>query len=985
MSLVKRSSFRHGSEEYFCDTFCFLRTSIPDEEKGQSVRITCFSVSNDILVFGSSSGHVFGFKRRTRIVDRPHFYFSPSTIDSCTISHISILSHDLILLTASCKLVLYSISKSRAVWQTQPSEAIITAMTSRITADWILVLVGDASGRVSRHVIQRTEFYESDSKVLHEEMEGLKTKDQETTEPPDRKKHEHEVVQIDVMSDSSYLISTCFRSLILTLTQADENEDQNLNNEKTSVVQVGRNERKVCGRYGAVFCPDQSVIYACRPSSHLIRASPDTGLALQTYILKRGERPPARKAFSDLRLRATGYANNPAAGTIQLGKLEQVTENLLFSYSSKSVALMTTDGSLLVLEQSLPHVVDVSCIRSDSQFEVFILFSDRSLVRIRNVDDPPVAVTSSSSDDNDSTSSLIDGVMNRLLPQALAHPVMSSILSTFEMTKSAEGDVIRVRSQTPNGLVNNEMDENEKNRIAMFSSLVDSKNQEEGEDESPPLVARRKVSKKSGDRRVRSRESGLRSVRSRLQSNASSSFSSLNVSRVSVFSGTTVTEAGDQAQSSVSPSPGTEESGEDKTSSTSPPVEEDKQEEPVDDNEQFLQILNAYREKSGMPRIQTQDEETDAPDALPESTNNVIPYEQNNEARRPSISEHVRSSSPQRFLFRDATPDPGVRRDSNHYDPELRTETEYFSFLRENTTSHPIPDLRSNGSPPKIPASPKKWRKRLPSKLELNLDMSSVVWISAFNDDMRDGVALLSVTDNETSIHIFPGGRRIRCPRPSSGSKGKAMDVNCQHILLLYDDGTLFRSTNWSNRGRRLIARIFGPRFERLECSRTRVLTSLSVNTMDNVCWSPDSDGMGWLFKLGSQSSCLLARDDSSLQVRLKTIVVSPRNSAIVWAMDDNQRLYCRAGIFNDRSDRDSLIAGVIWVPVDDLPDEAQLLTLTAGNDCVWIICRKKGQERLFKRMGINTPVDYIGSHWQEFQLPVESGVVVLSGVILFQ
>ena len=43
---------------------------------------------------------------------------------------------------------------------------------------------------------------------------------------------------------------------------------------------------------------------------------------------------------------------------------------------------------------------------------------------------------------------------------------------------------------------------------------------------------------------------------------------------------------------------------------------------------------------------------------------------------------------------------------------------------------------------------------------------------------------------------------------------------------------------------------------------------------MDNVCWSCDEEGIGWLMRLGQESSCILARDDSSLDIRLKNVTL---------------------------------------------------------------------------------------------------------------
>ena len=97
------------------------------------------------------------------------------------------------------------------------------------------------------------------------------------------------------------------------------------------------------------------------------------------------------------------------------------TRHLLLSYTSRSIALVTTNGSVVVNENNQIPVMDVSCLRSNEQeFEIFILFQDRSLIRIRNTDIPVLTSSSSSDADPDPATSLIDGVINKIIPQSLA-------------------------------------------------------------------------------------------------------------------------------------------------------------------------------------------------------------------------------------------------------------------------------------------------------------------------------------------------------------------------------------------------------------------------------------------------------------------------------------------------------------------------------------------------------------------------------------
>ena len=78
-------------------------------------------------------------------------------------------------------------------------------------------------------------------------------------------------------------------------------------------------------------------------------------------------------------------------------------------------------------------------------------------------------------------------------------------------------------------------------------------------------------------------------------------------------------------------------------------------------------------------------------------------------------------------------------------------------------------------------------------------------------------------------------------------------------------------------------------------------------------------------------------------------VTVSPQNSAIVWAVDTENQIYAREGIFNDKSDADCLIAGIDWVAVDPVAGTVKLIS--ASIDCVWVLSNLNHEDRLFKRI----------------------------------
>ena len=986
MSLVKKNSFTHDSVHYYCDLFSFLSSSVPDKTTATNtpIRITCFDVSADVIVFGSNIGLVYGYRRRKQILNEPHFKFCLNI--NSAIHHVVILSSDLIVFATPLRVFLYSLPQGSSVWESdEQTSCSITAVKAIIRDNSIHILVGDSGGKVVQHVIQCSHPHASHTQEIHDEAKQLQ-QEEENQDPgssSNDSRHKHEIVQIDVMDvDNVYLISSCYRSIIVTPRSHSDDGDV-----VSSTQQVGRNQRKVCGKYGAVYCPDQRVICASRPSSHLIRASAESGQAMQTFILKRAEKPPVRKIFADVRMK-----NKSSADGVQMGRLMQVTKDLLLSFTTRSLTLLTTRGSLVMDENSLIPVIDVSCIRSnDSDFEVFILFNDRSLVRMRNVDQPVLTSSSSSSDADPDPSSLIDGMINKLIPHAFSFPVMSSILATFELANTGE---IRMKNAANDKMMQESMiqEENGGEEVKLFS-LQDSNSQEDAEND-PPLVTRKKVRRKSNDstRTKRSRESRVKETRNGMtrtgmRSNASSDCS-LTVSRISIFSVTTAEDTHNGQRENRNSS--NTETMSDGKESESPEAGME-----VDENEKLMQILNAYREKAGIPKIVNDDDLTviESNDRI-ETSEALVPESIEQETGKENRNEPMDSVPEER-----SAPEHCAS-DGWSLDLGLRTETMAVSYMKELETGetnqrHPHIQATETSRTYATLAQRKllqtkdssiraaKWDLKFANKNDVPFDITSVISISAFTDsEDRDGLAMLSVSDEtgDACIHIrmHSGWKKIPCPR-SVTSSVKAIHVDVSQILLLYQDGSLFRCTNWSRS--RFFNRILrsAPSFRKLSFCRTRSLVSLSVNTMDSVCWSCDEDGVAWLMRLdrsGSGSSCILVRDDCG--VRVKDVVVSPCNSAVVWALDEQERVYCRAGIFNEKSDRDSLIAGIDWVPVEDLPP-GQLLLMTASSDSVCIISRSEGQERLFRRSGIRTPVDCIGSHWQQYELPVQSGIQSIS------
>ena len=241
---------------------------------------------------------------------------------------------------------------------------------------------------------------------------------------------------------------------------------------------------------------------------------------------------------------------------------------------------------------------------------------------------------------------------------------------------------------------------------------------------------------------------------------------------------------------------------------------------------------------------------------------------------------------------------------------------------------------------------------------------SSLISASGFSDESNEGAFLLfGCCDCQNKcIFTFPGFKRIKLPR--NNMKVSTFSASPTKIILLDEDGNLFIANDW------LHPRfLLGVKWDKINTSRTGSrLVDSSCNIIDQICWFVDDDGCSWIHRIKT-STWILARDENVPNLRLNMITVSPQNSAIVWASDTENQLYAREGIFNDKSDADCLIAGINWVPVE--PVVGTLKLLSASLDCLWVISEHHGEDRLFKRIGIDPPRNYVGTEWEEVLLPL--------------
>lgn len=969
--------------QYFCDVFSFLKSVVPSRaqtvDNGQvstiPLMITSFDVCREYIFFGSNIGLVYGFQRGLEITSNPHAKliltnqsincikfatFLPKTVSGSTQQQ----PPNTLIASTDKQVLLYSLVRDNLLTEEtilKEDDGIITTIsfyngmialgTSHGEVYLFEVIVAPNGGCLLKNEL-----------VFREEDVPSQTKSNHIF---------HSIVQIDFHpQDKTLLISSCFRTTIVCIEEASQVK------ETTKSIQVGQNKRKACGPFGAIFfpvsvstngvksgsfstsCPTTdltSCIFAARPSSHLLRADASTGQAQETFILKKSRRPLPKEAFLSLKI-SSGRLSNVSTVTshsLHLGKLVKLTDTMMCSYTDDSLVIMSNTGALLLEENDLVNITGVAKVsqksknvKRGSEFEVFVLFENRVIVRLRNFELPSSSMTSLR---QKSSSSISMSENTFMTPNLFGLPLLTNLVSTLQSSNVINLSLVsKKESSLGDDIEKSTFSENSPRHSTIPLSIV---NQDDG---SPIVLRRRRNSRMKGSKRPLSHRQEPRTSEEMIRSASSSN----SISSPLVTSRTSVLSAG--CTSSSSGSTGSEC-------------------DVVDDGSSKLRhILDKYKQE-----ISKNEESTTVKDELISVTNGMEdPLGSTNVSDEPCVAADAVKEDVNKDTFSlttDSKP-PVDQTKKNLFDltgcyslldinDNQRKKTEFLDRTVEVNMGE-VMDI--------------KWTLRISKAENSNIDKppfdaDNIIAISSFNDDMTDGTGVLVQETYDAFVYVYPGYKKIKCP--SSREKVRSFGINIRQILLLYDDGSLYRCLDWNNKYRNMFTCLLPLKFVKLSVSRIARPLSLSFNCIDQLCWTCDEDGLGWIIKTRSGNTtppCLLARDDSFPPVRLTAVSVSPRNSAIVWATDSCGRLFVREGVFNEKGDEDNLIAGINWVRVCDIPFSVK--TAVASNDSVWILSDFPSGDRLFQRKGINPPFDYIGTHWQEYQLPASTSFSCLSG-----
>lgn len=162
-------------------------------------------------------------------------------------------------------------------------------------------------------------------------------------------------------------------------------------------------------------------------------------------------------------------------------------------------------------------------------------------------------------------------------------------------------------------------------------------------------------------------------------------------------------------------------------------------------------------------------------------------------------------------------------------------------------------------------------KSELQNKLKLNL-----ICASSFDNNFGSSLIWLSsLTNKKFKLYYMPSFEKFKCPK----SKSKLISVACCtfHLLLLFEGGKLWLRKEMSH------SQPLGKKWIKISKVPT-LLTQISANQNDLICWCCDNKGQAWILSLES----LLWYQVFDQFIVIKSISVPSKDSSIVWCLDQN-------------------------------------------------------------------------------------------------
>ena len=767
--------------------------------KPRKIQITCFDVNQNFFVFGTSCGRIYAFKRHVFNAQQTFKY----RLISNQINFIKLITDELLAFVTDSSIYIWNRSNQKFLYGWKcPTKAAITCLQTFLSVNdqKLLLISGDSDGCVRFH-----DLIKCHQNVIFTDF-GFP------------------IVQIEFIDSQTILVSSSFRTIVIENAFSEPT--------KQNIIKIGKNERKTCGKFGAIFSHNSNLIYGSRPSLHLIKAQTN-GDVIETIRVNNIQESECPDKFEEL-------IPKPITGKVayKLGLLHLFCDDqYVISTNDSSLLIIQTDGQFCFRER-IDKLIDVKISAANSN-EAFLLLESKFIIRIQSkefADRSQFDISSEyerssesggkSSDSKSSTESLLSLIKGPVITNPISfideelkkvfdfnklqsklaekyNRFSTSIISTFDPQILPNSDRNVFISPEYENTINENIDAN--------SSPV----KEEPEILSPLVVSRK------AKRKIR-HQNGL------IVTNGTNGMTHVN----SVNSMSDVSEINNIKSMSKS------------SSESNILTQKSDINETYDDN-RLEMILSVYREaNSNNNNLNEPDEINQAYDI---EDNNVFDASEPNES--PEVKLTIESSM-------------STELESNEVrDGETKTEPELENNVDEVISWNQLNRVKSG------------------SELEFYS-------FCAYGYSSKTEIGLIwFLSKDKNNLLYYPSFECLKL------GKGRIVDITCAtyELFVLTETGLIFKREGMD------ATKPVGTKWTQVKSNRSKFrITSISFNCKDGILWCCDANGETWICQTRGQKWSL-NKDFSSHSIIMRKVSVSPIDCHIVWGIDKNGKVYVRS------------------------------------------------------------------------------------------
>jgi hypothetical protein len=696
----------------------------------------------------------------------------------------------------------------------------------------------------------------------------------------------YQIIQIEFIDSKTLLISSSLRTVVIEFNFCD-------NNNQNIITQIGKNERKTFGKYGAVYSIKSNIIYGSRPSLHLIKAEVN-GNVSQTIRLNNVIESKFSQRFEELSEVIEGQTS------YKLGILKLFcNEDYILSWNGSNLLIIRSDGHFC-LKEKINKLIDVKIAHRDSN-EAFLLLDSKYVIRIRNknysslefeessdIDFDENESIGKSTESNSSTESILNRFKTPLNMNAISFideelkkafdKLQVSVTQKFDKLSASIISTID-SSILPNSNQNIFVTPVYDNDVCDDSDENNTSESNEPSDESSQAMSPLVIQSKS-KRRIRDKKTNAINSQTYCTDNeeviTSESITNNYSSNNCVDSNETSKQTIDDSEINDS----------------------------IDDN-RLLMILSAYKEGN-------------------HKNDNLF---ENSQSMDNQFFYSTEISNPKQIDFKQID---SKQIDSKQIDAIDSRETESVDNKANEQREESINTVKSLNF---------NWEQVFNYSEVKQQSSDSLLSFYAFGYNSETEIGLIwfiSKTIKDKCLIYYPSFNELKL------SKGFVVQITASayELYVLSNNGLISKregmdatkplGTKWTN--------------IKMQNKSKCKITSISLNLNKSILWCCDENGETWT-QLLKQQKWSMINDFSSHSIQMKKVCVSQNDSTIVWGIDNSGKIFVR--IFGPSGDSDSNeTSGDNWLLIDGILAKDLVV---CNDDSVWIVVEGN---QLYRRNG---------------------------------